>query len=408
MIVVLESLKTVVNEFEPLLIDIRRYLHQYPELSGQEINTANYIHARLQEAGIEAEIINTEAGPAVIGYIHSEKNQETIVFRADMDALPVTDKKTKSYASKVKGVMHACGHDFHTTVVLGTALTLAKLKNELNVNLKFIFQPSEEVSNSGADALTRMGVMDDVDAIFTIHALPTLQTGKIGIKYGMVAAAVDFFKLTVKGRSGHSARPNEAIDAIFVASHILNCLYSDIARQFNPVDPFVISVGKIQGGTASNIIAETCEIEGTVRTFEPDMRDKILDLIKERSIHHARAYGASVEFENYNGNPPVINDVTLARLTEDSASGIIGAENIERISKPSLGADDFASYLSYAPGMLIRVGTGGEGASYPLHSTMFDIDERAIAITVKILSSVAINFSKSKNYLQNWAQNTVV
>ncbi|EKE03090.1 MAG: hypothetical protein ACD_20C00262G0010 [uncultured bacterium] len=403
-----ESIIIRVDELEPLLIDIRRYLHQYPELSGQEINTANYIYKKLQEAGIESELISTDSGTGVIAYIRAGEGKETIAFRADMDALPVMDKKTKSYASKNSGVTHACGHDFHMAAILGTALTLAKLKNELDINIKFIFQPAEEVSNSGAIALTKAGIMHDVNAIFSVHALPTLEFGKIGIKYGMVSAAIDFFKLTVKGAGGHSARPNEAIDAIFVATNILNCLYSDISRQFNPVDPFVISVGKIQGGTATNIIAETCEIEGTVRTFEQDMRGEILDLIKERAGHHARAYGASVEFECCNGTPPVINDITLARLTEDSAISVIGSENIERMQKPSLGADDFAVYLTYAPGMLIRIGTGGEDSSHPLHSGLFDIDERALGLSVKLLSQVALNYSNSKLYLQKWANKVVV
>lgn len=400
-----EFVENKVNELEPLLIGIRRYLHQYPELSGQEYDTANYIESKLKGAGIETEILNTNAGPAVIGYLGRDKDKETIAFRSDMDALPLIDHKNKPYSSKNEGAMHACGHDFHMVSVLGTALVLASIINKLDINIKFIFQPAEEIPKSGAEALVKMGVMDGVNSIFTIHALPTLEAGKIAVKYGTVGAAIDFFKLAIKGSGGHSARPHAAIDSIFIASQILNSIYSDISRMFDPLDPVVISVGKIKGGSAPNIIADSCEVEGTVRSFDQNLSDKVQLLLRERIAHLAKTYGANTEVEWHRGTPFGVNDMTLAKLTEDSAAAIIGAESVEKNTKPSMGADDFAQYLFYAPGMLIRIGTGGEDATYPLHSNLFDINEKAIAVAVKVLSTIAVNFSNSKLYLQKWADN---
>jgi len=396
----IELINNKTAELEPMLIDIRRHLHRNPELSGREVETAEYILGRLQEAGIDSKIIETDAGPAVIGSIISDESLETIAFRADMDALPVTDKKCTSYASKNCGIMHACGHDFHVTSTLGTAFLLAGLGKQIGVNLKFIFQPGEESVNSGAKALVKTGIMQGISSIFTIHAHPSLSAGQVGITYGAATAAIDSFRINIKGIGGHSARPHEAVDSIFIASQIINCLYSDVGRKFDPFDPVVISVGKISGGTASNVITENCEMEGTVRTFQQAIREKLRLVIDERVDSIAKSYGATAEAVWSCGSDPVINDHSLAKLCEDCAGNIIKQENVIRVTKPSMGAEDFSAYLSHAPGILIRVGTGGKNKTYPLHSCMFDIDESAISVAVGLLSSIACNYASFRANLK--------
>lgn len=403
----LDKIVNKTEELEHLLVSIRRYLHQNPELSSREVNTANYIHKKLFEAGLESGIIETKEGPAVIGYLKVDDTKETIAFRADMDALPVMDSKIKTYSSRTQGVMHACGHDFNMTCILGTALVLASIKQELDVNVKFIFQPSEESSVGGSEALIQERVMDGVNAIWTLHALPSLPAGKIGIRYGPITSATDTFNISVKGKGGHSARPNRAVDAIFVANQVINCLYSSIPRSIDPLNPFVISIGRIHAGTAANIIAETCEMEGTARTFDPDIRERLHDLIKQRAYTIAQAYDARVDIKWELGPPPVINDRVLTYLTQQTAHNLIGEESVVKIQKPSMGAEDFSRYLKFAPGMLVRVGTGGEDSSYPLHSSLFDVDEKAILIAVKLLSGICVNFQKniceSRDYIKSFS-----
>ncbi len=403
----LEKIVEKTDNLENLLINIRRYLHQNPELSSRENNTANYIHKMLFEAGLESGIVQTPVGPAAIGYLKVDESKETIAFRADMDALPVTDSKVKAYSSKNHGVMHACGHDFNMTCILGTALVLAAVKEQLDVNVKFIFQPAEESPEGGSEALIKERVMDGVDVIWTIHALPTLPAGKIGIRYGPITSATDAFTITVNGKAGHSARPNRAVDAIFAANQIINSLYSSLPRSIDPLNPFVISIGKIHAGTAANIIADHCEMEGTARTFDLETREKMYELIKQRAYTIAQAYGARVDVKWSLGPPPVINDRVLTYLTQTTASMLIGEENVIKIQKPSMGAEDFSRYLKFAPGMLVRIGTGGEESSYPLHSSLFDVDEKAIVIAVKLLAGTCVNFQKniceSRDYIKSFS-----
>jgi len=404
---VFERINEKVKELESQLVDMRRHLHQYPELSGHEVKTSNYVNNKSLAAGLESEIISTEAGPAVVAYIRADSANATVALRADMDALPVDDKKDVPYASKNQGVMHACGHDFHTTSVFGAALVLEGLKKELDINVKFIFQPAEEGSKSGAEALVKAGIMNDVDAILTVHAMPTLPAGKVGVRYGAITSAVDYFRIKVKGVGGHSSRPDKAVDSIFAASRIINALYADIPREFSPTLPIVIAVGKIQGGTAPNVISENCVIEGTVRTTDISVREKLHALIREKASNVARHYGANVEVEFESGSPPVINDSLLAKLVESTATSVIGEENVVNILKPSMGAEDFARYLDHTPGILIRIGTGGiKRADHALHSCLFDIDEKAIPVAVSVLSSTVFNLSKNKEYLQPRIKNT--
>ena len=391
----LKLIEAKVKELEPLLINIRRYLHQNPELSGKEYNTTNFINNKLTEAGIHSEIITTDAGPAVIAYIGNDKSKKTIALRADIDALPLTEKEKLPYCSKVDGVMHACGHDFNMTSVLGAGFILASFIDKLEVNIKLIFQPSEETAQGGARAVVKTGVLQDTDAIFTVHALPGIDAGKIGIKSGIITAAIDMFKISTKGSGGHSARPHLATDAIFITNQVLNILYSDITRHFDPIIPVVLSIGSIKGGSAPNIISDSCEIEGTVRTFDENLRTNLKDLIYKRVEETTKMYGATSEIYWHSGPSSVNNDISLSKLTEKSANEILGAENVVIMQEPSMGAEDFSQYLDNIPGMLIRIGTGGENCCHPLHSCQFKINENAIGVAVKVLTATVLNYNLS-------------
>lgn len=391
----LASIETKVKELEPLLIEIRRYLHQNPELSGKEYNTTSFLNQKLQEYGINSKIIETDAGPAVIANIGNNKNKKTIALRADIDALPLDEPNNFPYCSKANGIMHACGHDFNMASVLGAGFLLKTMENEINTNIKLVFQPSEESALGGALAVVKTGELKDIDAILTVHANPSIDTGKIGIKSGAITAAIDMFNIKVKAAGGHSARPHLATDAIFTVNKIVDMLYSHITRCFDPITPIVLSVGKINGGTASNIIADSCQIEGTLRTLDNKIRSKIKTMIGEKVEKLAKIYDTEAIVEWREGPSPVYNDEQLSKLVLLTANNIIGSDNIIIIDEPSMGAEDFSAYLDKTPGMLIRIGTGGQNCCHPLHSCQFKIDENAISVAVKILTASVLNYSSN-------------
>lgn len=388
---------SIVESLEPKLTGIRRHLHQYPDLSGNEYNTAKFLLAHFDELGIEAKMVDTEAGPGLVAVIKGKGNSPMPAFRADMDALPLNDKKLCSYSSKVPGVMHACGHDFNMTVILGLAMTLNQIKDDLEGSVKFIFQPSEEIPSGGASYILKAGAMENVDAIWAVHAFPDLPAGSVGIRYGAITSATDGFKLTVKGKSGHSSRPHLSVDSIFVSSQIINGLYAIVYRKFDPRLPIVISIGTINGGTASNIIASKVELTGTVRMFDQQIRSQIPEIVGETARGIARSFGADCDLEWHFGAPTVINDEDLAKITERCSKELFGDRGVVLIKRPSMGAEDFSRFLWHAPGMLIRIGTGGdEETSYPLHNSMFDINEEAIGHSVKLLTFIALDYFKAK------------
>ncbi|MGD9580560.1 MAG: M20 family metallopeptidase [Vampirovibrionia bacterium] len=391
------TINSLVDELEQELIYTRRHLHQYPELSGEEYETANFLMTKFEEMGIDAKIIDTEVGPGVVAQLNGKSKTPLIAFRADMDALPLVDKKLCTYSSKRHGVAHSCGHDFNTTSILGLAKVLVKLQNQMEGSVKFIFQPSEESAEGGAAYVLKAGIMENVDAIWAVHAFPDLPAGKIGVRYGAITSATDGFKITVKGVSGHSARPQLSVDAIYVATQIINGLYSIIYRKFDPRQPIVISVGIISGGTAPNIVANKVEFEGTIRMFDQDIRSKVPEIISAYARSIAKAHNADCDMDWHFGPPPVINNDKLAKITENASLKVLGEGSVVIINRPSMGAEDFSRFLWHAPGMLIRIGTGGEEyASYPLHNPMFDINEKAIAYTVKVLSTIVMDYFEGK------------
>ncbi len=394
----LEKIKEKITSIEQYLIDVRRYLHQHPELSGKEVNTANYIYKNLTDAGIDTEIIKTDTGPAVVAYLRTTNSNDFIAFRADTDALPINDKKNKPYKSQCPGIMHACGHDFHTTSVLGTALVLAAFKNDLKQNIKFIFQPAEEIPQSGASSLVKKGIIDDIRAIWTIHSYPSLKAGEISINSGYINASIDTFKIEVIGKGGHSSTPHLTKDPIFISNQILTCLYSEIPRYVDPLTPTVVSIGKFKAGTAPNVIPESAFMEGNLRTFDENNRQKIKSLIGKKMQNIANSFDVQINIIWYSSQNAVFNNDFLADITLNSAHSFMEAEQIHTKIPPSMGAEDFSRYLDYSAGMLIRIGTGGKNCSYPLHSCRFDINEDAIKTAVTLLSFIPFELqNKLKN-----------
>ncbi len=392
----LEKLCQRVDSLKDTFIGFRRHIYKYPDLSTQEYATTSFIIKKLNEAGIQAKQINTTSGPAVVADIISDENAETIAIRADIDALPIQDKIQTPYKSTKNGIKHACGHDFNAAVIFSTAYTLAPFIKDFGINLRCIFQPAEEVAQSGANALVKKGVLEGVSSILAVHACPDYDAGKIGMKAGALTAGVDVFTIVVHGSGGHSARPHESVDPILITNQIVSYLYSSVFRNFDPFETTVLSIGKVSSGTAPNIIPENCILEGTIRSFDIKIRKEMMELITEKVIGIARANDGDATVKWDQGPAPVLNDPHLTKVIEYSAAELLGIENTISIKKPSMGAEDFSFYLEKVPGALIRIGTAGENANYPLHNPNFDIDESAINIAVKLLCNVIYKLSADK------------
>lgn len=389
----IQEIKNLTSSIESEIINIRRHLHQNPELSGEEFKTAEFISSILSKYQIKHELIILEAGPVVIAEIINSENNKTVGFRADMDALPLVEGLDKPYCSKNPGVMHACGHDFNVSSVLGTAIILNKLKNKINLNFKFFFQPKEEKEESGAKAIVKANLNKNLDAIWAIHAYPCLEAGKIGIRYGVMTSSADNFEIEVKGKGGHAARPHLAIDSILILNKIINDFYLEIPRKFDSVKSVLFTVCQISGGTAPNIIAEYSSCIGTIRTFDQSIRKELINFITKRSIELAALYGATANVNWKNGPPSVINDQELTKITENAAIDLLGKDNTILLNEPSMGSEDFSLFLEDTPGMFIRIGTGGNNCHYPLHTCYFDINEKSIPIAINLLCYIATCYS---------------
>lgn len=376
------------KQLTDLAIVHRRYFHQYPELSGQEFETARYIKKHLQELNIE--ILDYEE-PSVVGYLKGTEGKSTLALRADMDALPVMEEGDKSYRSQIPGVSHACGHDGHMAILLTAAKWLSENRHEVRPNIVFIFQSSEEMSPSGAASLIKQGVLDGVDAIFGIHLWQPLQKGKMGIRSGAMMASVDDFCITIKGKGGHGALPHETIDPIYVSSQIIGALQSIISRRVNPLDPAVISIGKIESGTSYNIIPEEASMYGAVRALSNETRNLIGREMKNVVEGICSSLGASGRIDMFGGLPPVINDKGMTHFAEEMIETAFGADVLVE-TEPVMASEDFSCYLEQQQGAFIFVGMGGEKSLYPHHHPMFDIDEDVIPEAITLLKKIALEF----------------
>lgn len=384
----LSHIKEIAENIAPRLIEIRRHLHSHPELSGQEYQTAAYVAGVTSSYGLHVQELVGKTG-VVAELPGAQTNLPILAIRTDMDALPIAECTELEYASHQPGIMHACGHDVHTTVGLGAAMVLAQLEKPLSGTTRFLFQPAEETAQ-GARWMIKDGVMQDVGAILGLHVLPTIPGSSVGIRYGALTAAADDLEIIILGESGHGARPHEAIDAIWIAAQVITTLQQSISRTHNPLRPMVLTIGQISGGRAPNVIADRVKLIGTVRSLHPETSEALPNWIERIVASVCQPHNAKYELIYRRGTPTLQNDPSLTQIVERAATEAWGRDRVQLIHEPSLGAEDFSLYLEHAPGMMFRLGIGFQDRpNYPLHHPQFEVNEAAIVTGVVTMAYAA-------------------
>ena len=369
----------------PQLIELRRHLHAHPELSGEEHQTAALVAGELRAAGWQVHEavgrtgVMAELGPA---------DGPMVGLRVDMDALPVEERTGLPYASTRQGVMHACGHDLHTCIGLGVARLLGAAA-ELPCRVRLLFQPAEELAQ-GAVWMRDAGAIEGLQALFGVHVVPNLPAGTVGIRRGCLTAAAGELEIQVQGEGGHGARPHQAVDAIWLAARVITELQQSIARRLDALQPVVISFGRVEGGRAFNVIADSVRLLGTVRCLDVALHDTLPGWIDETVQAICRSGGGSAQVHYRCIAPPVDNDLALTDLMERCAVERLGAGCVVPVEQPSLGAEDFAELLRDVPGTMLRLGVAGSGGCAPLHHCRFQPDERSLAVGVNVLAATLL------------------
>lgn len=387
-----DQLNELLRAMEPQMIGWRRHLHQYPELSFQEEKTPAFIAEILRELKFD-EVRTGVGGRGVVGVLRGGRPGATVALRADFDALPIQDLKEVEYKSKVPGVMHACGHDGHTSQLLGLASVLAPRRDQFAGEIRFLFQHAEEESPGGAMQLVADGAVDGVDAIFGVHLWSMLPVGKVFISPGPIMANTDDFVIEIQGRGGHGAVPEETVDSIVIGSQIVGSLQTIASRNISPLASVVVTVGTFNGGDNNNIIADSCRLTGTVRTFLPDVRDRAEQRLAEIAEGTAAMLGGRAVVRYERGYPAVINGEKEAAIAREAAIEAFGEGRVEPM-KPLMGGEDFSYYLEKVPGAYLFVGAGNPDklATYPHHHPRFDIDEDAMLVAGELLGRTALRY----------------
>jgi amidohydrolase len=384
------DLNKLKEQYEQELIDIRRHLHMNPELSLKEFETTEFIKNKLDSLGIE--IINIGLETGLVGILRGGQDGPTIALRGDIDALPIQELNDVPYKSKKDGIMHACGHDIHTSSVLGAAMILAEIREEIKGNVMFVFQPAEEI-NYGAKLMIGKGLFTDVkaDLIFGIHNNPEIPWGKIAIKKGGLMAAVDTIRIKVHGKGGHGALPQSTRDPITAASAMIMNLQSIVSRNVHPLNPAVISIGSFHAGEANNVIPELVEMTGTVRSFEAETRKILSERVKEVLETTAKTYMVEVDLEYIFDLPAVYNENEISDLAYKATAEIIGEDMIVD-PIPSMGGEDFSIFTEKVPGFFFWLGVGNKekDMNYVWHNPRFDGDDRAIINASAVMSNMVL------------------
>lgn len=382
------NLLQAVEGIFPQLVAWRRFLHENPELSYEEVNTSRFIRERLEEFGLE--VTAGVGGYGVVGILRGAYPGSMIALRADMDALPIQDAKTCSYASKVPGVMHACGHDGHTSMLLGTALLLSGMKEELHGSVKFIFQPAEETTPGGAKLMISDGVLEGVEAIYGIHLWTPFPSGQIFTRSGPLMAAADEFIVEVKGKGGHGGLPHETVDSLVTGAHLVVNLQTVVSRNVNPIQPSVLTIGSMKAGEGFNVITESCLLKGTVRSFEAGVRQQMHDRIQQITKDTCSMFQADFSLEYKWGYPPVINHP----VETERVRRVANTES-DTMEEPPLimAAEDFAYYLQEVPGCFVFVGAGNPALKKvpPHHHPLFDMDESSMVTGVRLFIGLCLD-----------------
>ena len=375
----LEKIKSLAHTYKDEFIAVRHHLHANPELSYKEFETSAFVQHKLKEFGIPFSVM---AETGVVGLIHGKNpSSKIIALRADMDALPILEENTIDYKSKHDGVMHACGHDVHTTCLLGAAKILNELKGEWSGTVKLIFQPGEERNPGGASIMIKEGVLENPkpQAIFGLHVHPGLQIGKLSFRSGKVMASADELYITVKGKGGHAAAPHLAVDPILIASHLIISLQQIISRNRNPHNPSVLSITAFNAGTTTNVIPNEVKLMGTFRAMDEEWRYAAHELIKRNATQLVQSMGGEIDLHIDIGYPSVYNNEALNEKTKAKAELFMGAANVEE-TELRMGAEDFGYYTQQIPGCFFRIGVmnASKGIISGVHTPTFNIDEDAI------------------------------
>jgi N-acetylcysteine deacetylase len=382
----LQQIREWARELVPFLVEVRRDLHRHPELAWEEVRTTGRIKETLGGAGIPVLPLDLPTGAAAeVG-----TRGPTIALRADIDALPVEEEAPVPFRSTVPGKMHACGHDFHTAVMLGASLILKQMEAELNGRARILFQPAEE-RVEGAQRMIEAGALDGVACILGMHNNPALPCGTIGVRAGPLMAATDGFDIEIRGMGGHAALPDLTVDPIVAGSAIVMALQTAVSRSVSPLEPAVVSVTQFLAGSTFNVIPPAARLTGTVRTCSPDVRRKLLDRVERIAREVAGGFGAGAEIRWVPGTPAVTNDPAMASLMRAAGAALLGPEGVVD-AEPTMGAEDFARYQERVPGCFIWLGTGNqaEGIVHGWHHPGFMVDERALETGAALFAYAAL------------------
>jgi amidohydrolase len=381
-----DVLHDTVKALEAELVETRRSLHQNPELSDREEKTAGFVAERLRALGLETR--TGVGGHGVVAELRGARPGRTLALRADMDALPIQEQNDLPYCSRNPGVMHACGHDGHTTILLGAARVLSGQRENIAGTVRFLFQPAEETVR-GAKHMCAEGVMEGVDAIAALHGWPQIGLGQVGVRTGALLASADTFDIVVQGQGAHAAYPHQSVDPIVTGAQIVLALQTIASRQTDPVDPVVVTVGQFHAGTAHNIIPGAARLAGTVRTLSAETRALMPERLRRIAEGVCAAARASCEITFNAGAPPVMNDPEMTGLIASAGGEALGSDNVITVPHASMGAEDFAFYLEHAPGAMFCLGLGD---SAPIHTPAFDFDDRALPIGVELFARIALKY----------------
>ncbi|MUK90088.1 amidohydrolase [Ornithinibacillus sp. L9] len=378
----LEHIHQSIDEHYPEMVDIRRYLHQHPELSFKEYKTAKYIADFYEKLGIPYR--KNVGGNGIVATLKGGKPGKTIAFRADFDGLPIQDEKDVPYKSKIDGVMHACGHDGHTSTLLTLAKVMKAYQDELSGTIVFLHQHAEEYAPGGAKPMIEDGALEGIDAVFGTHLWATTPLGVLQTSKDVFMAGTDRFTITIQGQGGHGAYPHETKDSIVIGSQLVSQLQQIVSRRIDPLETAVVTIGEFKAGNAFNIIADTATLSGTVRFLNTEIQELVISEMEKIIEGTCIANGVKYTFNYEKGYPPLKNHADEAELVLKASENIIEIHTREEVI-PVMGGEDFAYYTMERPGAYFFTGANKEGNPYPHHHPKFDIDERALPIAAKTL-----------------------
>ncbi|MBX9857759.1 MAG: amidohydrolase [Gemmatimonadaceae bacterium] len=378
------------DDLSSRVIDWRRHLHRHPEVAFQEHGTAQFIADTLER--IPGLAITRPTATSVVAQLDGAQPGPTVAVRADIDALPIHEENDVDYRSTVPGVMHACGHDGHTAIVLGLATRLAARREELAGRVRFIFQHAEELSPGGAEELVQRGVMDGVDHVIGLHLWSPVSVGKIGLISGPAMAAPDTFSCTILGAGGHAAAPHQTIDPIAIGAQVVTALQQVVSRAVDPLDPVVVSITQFVAGTTFNVIPNSAYLAGTIRTFDAELRRTVPQQMERIVRGITEAFGATYQWTYEPGYRPVVNDAALTERLAQVVTRTFGADTLVPL-RPTMGGEDFSAYQQRAPGVFAFVGARNEarGLTHPHHHPRFDLDEQSLHIGLRYLEAATLD-----------------